>query len=520
MMLKKFQNILHRLCLLIKLAYSCVLCAVNFLRIVCVYSYITILNVPIALYRWVKIVFTLENTGKFLHYIYKNLLKHSYDLIFIDQDGVKEKTINSDMQWHIKSTKKHIILGFGLIFLLSFVIKIDSAVTANGTFTPSSRKKIIQHLEGGIIEKVLVSEGDLVTKGQVLIKLNEAKSNADHVIKQHNYHSKEIEKLRILAEINDEEDFTPGAELQKIIQSDNKLEIFYNQEKYKLRNNVSVLKSKLDILESKKLQNNEQIKGLVEQIEYIRKRITTLEDEKRVWEDLRKKQLADHDRMLSIQQNILMLRGDLSNKQSSYQALLNHNKEIDFQISLAKETNTKELEDYLQEVNTSLQSLQSQLVVSSDIFDRTAIKSTVDGIVTMVNINGEGQVVNQNNDIMEIVPINDDLIIEAKVDPQNISIVNIGLSAKVMPIFPNRRLAPPVFGEVVHVSHDAKTDSRGYSYFIVKIRFKAGELDRVYKSKILPGMYAHVFIRTGERNLITYIFEPLLFSIMMAGNEM
>lgn len=446
-------------------------------------------------------------------------LSSAYIKSMFAHQGVVANHIETDMNKYLFSTVKHIKLGFVVFFIFICLAKIDSAVTAYGIFTPSSRKKIIQHLEGGIVEKIMIEEGDLVKQGQILVKLNEAASNAEYEAIRHNLYTKKIERLRVVAEIDNINNITPDAELEKMIQNDTKLTIFLQQEKNKLQNNISVIQERINVLNLKKIQNSEQIRGLIKQINFVTKRISVLEHDQQVLELLKKQKLADHDRLFAVQQEVLSLKGDLAERHALHERLMKNNNEIESEIDLTHELHTKELKDLLQEIDTALNQLQARLQISTDVFDRTSIRSPVDGIITMVNINGEGQVVNQNHDIMEIVPIDDDLIIEARVPPQSISIVNIGLTAKVMPIFPNQKITKPIYGKVIHVSHDAKIEPSREPYFIVKIKFKADELQRMYKQKILPGMYANVFISTGERRMIEYIFEPLFFSLLMSFNE-
>jgi len=412
-----------------------------------------------------------------------------------------------------------IIIVFGIFGLWAALAPLDSAAIANGQVVLDSNRKTIQHLEGGEISEILVREGELVKKDQPLIRMNPtaAKSRFDLVKGQ--YNAGKATEARLIAE-RDSKDLVFPAELEELAKNNAGLKEILQGQRNLFETRRSSVSGSIDILNQKIAQSQEEIEGLNAQMRSTDDQIKLLEEEIATVEILLKQGNASKPRLLALQRS----RADIDGQRGEYKALIARAQQ---RITESKLEINNTQNEFINKVNEELKQIQQELAdqeerirASEDIFNRVVIASPSDGIITGLQKHTQGGVISPGEKLMDIVPLDDKLIIEAKVSPMDIDVVHPGLETMVQLTAYKTRTAPKMEGRLTHVSPDSFTDDRsGATYFVARIEISKEQLD-VYKDvKLLPGMPATVFITVGERSLISYLFTPITDSISHAFRE-
>lgn len=353
----------------------------------------------------------------------------------------------------------HLILWITVVFIIlgflwaSFAL-VDEVTRGEGKVIPSSQIQVIQNLEGGIIEKIYAKEGQVVEKGQNLVKLDATRFQTAYDEERLKSLALKIKIARLTAEARNT-NFNPPSDLVKIMPDAVNNEIaLYNSRKAQLSQlqiNLDLAKKELDL--SKPLVK----KGAVSDVE------------------------------------IIHLSRDVSQLQG--------------QIDEFKSKALMELNDTNALYNTSNQSALANL----DRLKRTIIVSPVKGIVKQIKITTVGGVSQPGADIMEIVPMEDTLLIEAKVLPQDIGFIHIGQDAMIKVAAYDFSIYGGLKGVVESISADTLTDEKGVSYFLIRVRTQKnylGSKDRALY--IIPGMTATMEILTGKKSVLHYLLKPLM----------
>ena len=411
-----------------------------------------------------------------------------------------------------------VIAVFGVFGLWAVAAPIDSAAVAPGQVVLDSNKKSIQHLEGGIVEKIMVKEGEQVRAGQELIRLNETASKARLDMFRSQFIAARASEARLLAERDGKDKVTFPEDLLKITHEG--LSDIVDSQKRLFESRGQALQGQIDVLGQKEAQYRQEIEGLRAQEAAAASQIKLLDEEISAVRTLLKQGLAVKPRLLALERAGAELQG----KRGESLALISRAEQSigETQLAIINKKNdfindvVKELKD----TQIQLADLEERIRASADIMDRVIIVSPVSGKVTALKVHTVGGVINPGETIMDIVPSDDMLIIESKVSPQDIDVVRKDLTANVRLTAYKSRTVPPVEGRVIDVSADKFVDPRmGSEYYIARVEInkqKLGELDDV---ELTPGMPADVLIVTGERTLISYLLAPIKESVRHAFRE-
>ncbi len=414
------------------------------------------------------------------------------------------------------------IILFGLFGLWAVFAPLSSAAVARGVVIVESNKKQIQHLEGGIISEILVKDGDLVTQGQPLIKMNPTNAASRQEINISQLRLFRAEDARLLAERDGlkEIDFssidllknTADPEVQKIIASQ---KLFFESRRSALQGQLNVLGQKIN-------ESKDEIKGLQaqeaaadSQIKYLNEEIITVKSLVDTGQALR-------PRLLQLQRNESELRGN----KGQYSSLIAKAKqtiaETELQMINAKTEFTNKVAGEMKEAESNISDLQEKLAASTDILNRVVITAPQDGKVTNLMFHTIGGVVQPGAVLMEIVPQHDKFIIEAQMSPQDIDVVHVGLPAEVRLAAYKSRRVPMIHGTVVYVSADRVVNNNNPNiqpYFVARIEVDEEMLNRLKDVTLYPGMPADVYIVTGKRTLMSYMFDPITDTFYKAFKE-
>lgn len=280
------------------------------------------------------------------------------------------------------------------------------------------------------------------------------------------------------------------------------------------------IEGQLGLLSQKKGQYRKQIEGLRAQQRATNKRIRYINDELKSTEILYKKGIVSKIRYLDLKKQMAELEGDKGEYISSIAQAQQSIGETDMEIINTKTQWLNTIVEELQQVQTEIVNLQERIVAADDVLRRTVIVSPQNGVVTDMKFYTKGGVIPPNAPIMDIVPQDDELVVEARVNPQDIDVVHAGLKAKVVLSAYKQKKVPMLHGEVIYVSADSFLDQMtGMSYYKARVRIDAKELEALKDVKLYPGMPAETYIVTGSRTFFQYLVSPITDSMRRAFRE-
>ena len=390
---------------------------------------------------------------------------------------------------------------FSIIFLSwAIFAPIESASIADGTIVLDFNHKTIQHLEGGIIDDILVKEGQVVKEGEVLLYLHDVKAKSDQEIVMKNLWVMQIQRERLLTEKEGRASLNLKSLFAEIGNFSSKDE----------KGLDAVIGNQVKLFESRRSKVSEEIKSLRDKIASLKaqeisaqRRLKILRKELKMIKPLVRENNLPIIRQYELENQVTEMTG-MVNQFTSEKA------SAEKQIEVYRYEDMSKILDELKETETEIVNLTNQLTSTKDILQRSEILAPVAGKVMNIKFHTVGAVVPPAGEIMTIVPQNDDLIIEAKIKPQDIDEVRNDLKTKIVLTAYKGKKVPKLNGKVLNVSPDIVISEDGKeSYFLARVKVDEGDIAKL-KSKIelYPGMPAQVFIIIGSRSLISDLFTP------------
>jgi HlyD family secretion protein/epimerase transport system membrane fusion protein len=415
-----------------------------------------------------------------------------------------------------------VLFGFlGTFFLWAAFVPLESAVVANGVIAVESKRKKVQHLEGGIVERVNVRDGDHVRAGQALAILNQTESSAALGVLQSEHDASTAQEARLRAEIADATVVTyPAALLDRGKISSAKAAMegqtqLFNERKTSLAGQVSILQSRRE-------QYLEVVRGLEAQLVAVRGQMKLIAEEQRAFEALFEKGLSTLPKVLALKRAAKSLSG----QEGELIASIAENKlkasEIDMQVLETKNERRDKAATELRDAEKRVFELSERMKAARGLVSRMTISAPGDGVVVASVIHSAGQVVRPGETVMEIVPQNDRLIVEAQLKPDDADNVRAGSSARVRLIHVKGAFQEVVAGKVRSVSADRLVDERtGVPYYKAEIEVDRNAVAAALgdDAKLQPGLPAEVMIDLGSRTALEYLVAPLNRRLQRAMRE-
>jgi HlyD family type I secretion membrane fusion protein len=396
---------------------------------------------------------------------------------------------------------------------------IAGAVIAPGVVAAAGQNILLQHLEGGMIEKINVREGEQVTAGQPLVTLNRtaAETQLNRLINQ--LIALKTKAARLVAERDGADSITlpegfadglHGVDYAPALEEQRK-EFDARFARYTAEQ--AILQQRVAVLEQSKT-------GLAARQKAAEAQIAIVQDELVRTKSLLDQGLTQRSNYTELQRNEAVLQGQLAEVLSDLSS-------AEIQIIEAKQNieraTTARVEDAVTELNTiraSIGDVEEQLIESETVLGRTTILSPTDGVVLKLIFNVPGAVVGAGQPVLELLPTSSELIIEARVSPADIDAVRIGQEAKLRFSALNMRITPEVPGSVFYVSADRLTDqATQMPYYVVRLRITEDLPPEISREQIYPGMPVESFISTGDRTFAEYLIRPILDSFSRAFRE-
>lgn len=402
-----------------------------------------------------------------------------------------------------------VVLYFWIVAIALFIAwanfaLIDEIARGDGEIIPSSENQMIQNLEGGIVEEILVKEGQNVEKGQILLKIDNQKSRSSFSSNAIKADALEAKISRLNAESSGEK-FTVSPELEI------RNPIFINNEKSLFSTNMKQLESKLNALKEQLNQKGHELSEAKTHETHLKSSSEMITQEVRMTKPMVAKGVRSKIDFLKLQREANEIEDRYKATKESIPRLKSAIKEVQSRINETTLLFRSESKVKLNEAVAELRGLRANYTALEDQVTRTIVRSPMKGIVQKLFIHTVGGVIKPGADIVEIVPSDQTLLVEVKIKPSDIAFIYFGQKAIVKFSAYDFSIYGGLDGVVVHISADTITDQKENVFYTVRIKTNQNYLGSALKPlKIIPGMTVSVDIITGQKSVLDYILKPIL----------
>lgn len=401
----------------------------------------------------------------------------------------------------------------------SFFAPLESAAIAAGVVEAETKRKTIQHLEGGIVGEILVRDGDVVTIGQPLIRLDDVRARTQLAALKGQLWDAQAREARLLAERDALGIIDYPADLAQAADPAVRLILAGQTKIFETRK--SVLDSRTALIGQRIAQIREEIIGLRAQEVASRKRIGLLGQEIVGIRDLVNKGFVPKPRLLALEREQVESEGRLGELVAQVARARQTIAEAEINILSLQNDAQNEIAQALRDTQNQIHDLTEQIQAAGHVLTRTEVRSPESGVVTDLRVHTPGGVIAAGQPLLDLVPQHDRLIVMAQIRPEDIDLVRPGLFAHVLLLPYRQRRTPPIDGTVIYVSADHLIEPKtGLSYYAARIEVDEQMIRNLNDQvELVPGMPAEVMIKTGKTTVAFYALAPILDSFNRAFRE-
>ncbi len=425
------------------------------------------------------------------------------------------------------SIRRHLAVAIGLSIALVFGVggwavftDISAAVIAPGQLVVETNVKKVQHPTGGVVGELLVREGQRVAAGDVLVRLDETQTRANLDIVLKAMDELAARRARDEAERDGFKTITFPPELVARIDTDPSVARLIDGESRLFASRVAGREGQKAQLRERVDQLRQEIDGLTKQAAAKDREINLIGHELTGVRDLYAKNLVPLSRVTALERDAARLEGERGQLVASTASARGKIAETELQIIQIDGEMRTEVGKDLAEIRGKWSELREKRVAAEDQLKRVELRAPQDGFVHQMSVHTVGGLVVPSEPAMLIVPASDQLLVEVRVQPQDIDNVRVGQKAVLrFPAF-NTRTTPEIDGEVVRVSADVTQDPKtGQSYYTARIRIREDQKERLAGLRLVPGMPVESYTQIGERSVLSYLTKPLTDQIAKAWRE-
>lgn len=391
------------------------------------------------------------------------------------------------------------------------VASVDSAVIAPGVIAVESKRQVVQHLEGGIIREIRVTEGQEVGSGDVLFVLDNTSALASHDTVRSQLDAALATEARLVSERDGAAEIEfPKSLLDRAEQPAVK-EVLADQ-RAQFRDRKSAIDGQIEILESRIGQLQTEIEGLAQEKKSADMQLHFIEDELEGARSLEAKGLVTKARVSSLEREKARLFGIVGRNIADSAKSQGSIGEMKMQIGQLKQQRAEEIGEQLVSMRQKISDLRERMNVAQDMLARIEIRAPRAGTVQNINprIYTVGAVLRAGDTMLEIVPQNEPLVVDGRVPVQDVDRLNNGSPVEVkLPNF-HSRTTPLILGRLMSISHDRLVDDATHEpYYLARVAIADTDIPQDLKAALRPGMPAEVVFNTGERTVLNYLVRPL-----------
>ncbi|NOJ48679.1 HlyD family type I secretion periplasmic adaptor subunit [Bradyrhizobium archetypum] len=398
-------------------------------------------------------------------------------------------------------------------------VPLSGAVVVPGNLVVQSNVKAIQHPTGGVVAQIPVHNGMRVNAGDLLLRLDSTQAQASLQVV-----SKQLDEVRAkISRLSAERDGLPKPAIPPELSTrldDNNVKAVLASEASLFRARVTARESQKELLQSKVSQLGEEIIGLEAQVASKAKQLELITGELTGVQDLFDKRLVPLARLTTLQRESARIEGERGQLLSTIAETKAKVDEAKLQMVRLDQDVRTEIVKELGEAQGKEAELSERSIAARDVLERIEMRAPTSGVIHQLTVHTIGGVIRGGDTVMEVVPDSDDLQIEARLQPNDIDQVRKGQQAFVRFSAFNQRVTPQLIGQVSFVSPDTTRDQQtGTSYFTVRIMLPEEERRLLAGLQLVSGMPAEVFMQTGSRTMLSYLFKPILDQFQRAFVE-
>lgn len=410
-------------------------------------------------------------------------------------------------------------LTFGVGGVWAAVAKLDKAIVASGYVASESNRKTIEHFEGGIVRDILVKEGDHVVKNQALFRLQPVQAQANSEIVNSQLDSAQALEARLIAE-RDRSVEIAWPDRLKSRSGELGVAGLLDDQKRQFAERRKSLADQISILEARVQQLQKQIEGIAAEKDSTQKQVGYINEELVGLRELGAKQLVPASRVFAMERERTRLEGALGQADADTAKTQNTIGEVKLQIQATQQKFQEEVAANLLDIRQKIADLRQRVLVANDVLSRIEIVAPRAGTAQNLKVFTVGQVLRPGEPLVDIVPDNDPLVVDAQIATTDIDAVHAGMPAEIsFPAFHSRTI-PVMMGTLQSVSRDRLVDEMTRQpYFRCVISLNRADIPEEYRTRLLPGMPAEVIVASGSRTVLNYLVSPLTSSLRRTFRE-
>lgn len=401
------------------------------------------------------------------------------------------------------------IILFGLI-IWAYFAQVDEVTRGEGRVIPSRQLQIIQSLDGGIVSEILVKEGDTVTKGTPLIRIDETRAVSSFRENQSQYNSLLMKQARLQA-LATGTAFNPPTGLQKQEPE------LYSQELALYQASKDELASSVSISRDQMAQREKELSEVQFKKELAEKTYDSTSKELAANKPLLASGAVSEIDILKLEREVNRAKGEIDQSRAQIARIQLSISEANRKISEVEQAFKSKVRTELNETSARLGSLTETSVALSDKVNQSTLKSPVNGKINKIYYNTIGGVIQPGKEVMEVVPLDDALVIETKIEIRDIAFLRPNQPAVVKLTAYDYTIYGTLDAVVEGISPNSTVDDKGNAYYLVRVRTLKSSLGKGLP--IIPGMVAQVDILTGKKTVLSYLLKPVLKAKARAFTE-
>ncbi|WP_313515664.1 HlyD family type I secretion periplasmic adaptor subunit [Pseudomonas sp.] len=402
-----------------------------------------------------------------------------------------------------------LLLGFGSFLLWATLAPLDKGVGVSGTVVVAGNRQAVQHPTGGVIEHLRVRDGDRVMAGQVLLQMDATQATVKREALLAQYIEARASEARLLAERDGHARIAFAEDLQR--QSDPRIGAVLDLQRQLLGNRREALRMELAGLDENMAGNQAVLDGLIAARAHKEAQRSNLQEQLQGLRELAREGYVARNRLLESERLYAQLNGEISTDLGSIGRTRRQILELRLRAGQRREEYQQQVREQLAEARLNVEDLGGRLRSADFELAHTQVRAPSTGVVVGLAVFTEGGVVSPGQQLMEIVPQDAPLLVDAQLPVELVDKVQAGLDVELLFSAFNQSRTPRVNGKVTLVSADRLLDPQsGQPYYQLRVQVDAAGMRQLQGQLIRPGMPVEAFVRTGERSLLNYLFKPLL----------
>jgi len=406
-----------------------------------------------------------------------------------------------------------VLLLFILFMVWAYFSEIEQVTRGLGKVIPSTQIQVVQNLEGGILSEILVGVGDLVKKGDLLLRIDETRFSSSFKQNRVKYLSFKARAARLVAEANGTDFKVPQEVIDENPEIGERERELFNSRKREFQSTLNILQEQIS-------QRQHEYNELTTKLDELARTNALLQKELELTRPLVVQGAVSEVEVLHLERQGSQMQGEIATIKQTIPKAQSRLQEAQYAVKEAQLAFFNKAKSELNQVLAELEEVAATAIALEDRLKRTNVRSPVTGTINRLLVNTEGGVIQPGMDLVEIVPLEDTLVIEAKIKPADIAFLRPEQEAKVKFTAYDFTIYGGLEAKLEHISADSITDEKGNSFYLVRLRtnknYLGPESDPL---PIIPGMVASVDILTGKKTILAYLLKPVLRAKYMALRE-